>query len=290
MPVSVRSGKGAKAAGTILVGLEKVPAFPQVAQQLMGLSGQPDVSLQRVARLVESDAVMSGEVLRLANSALFAFRYPINSIMQAIAILGMERLQGMVLTIAMRDLMRRRKPSAVAKQAWRHNLASALAAEWLADRNWFDRGAAYTGGLLHEAGMLVVALLAEEELLLAATTAMKESRALLECEEEILGINHQVVGEHLAQVWKLPADLQAVMRHEPESERPQKLDLVSVSWSGCSLVNHLGFMLVPPTEEREFPPLQFLHELDLSVYAQLPDFRSDLPMRLNFFECNFLPG
>jgi len=290
MPVKGPIGLGGKAAGAILVGLEKLPAFPPVAQQLLQLGGQPDVPLQRVARVVESDAVMSGEVLRLANSALFAFRYPVNSIMQAIAILGLERLEGMVLTIAMRDLLKPRKASAVAKQAWRHNLASALAAEWLADRNWFDRGAAYTGGLLHEAGMLAVALLAEEELLLAATTAHRESRNLLECEEEILGINHRVVGEHLAQVWKLPADLQAVMAYAPENGGRQKLDLAAVSWSGCSLVNHLGFVLAPPIDPSQVPPLQFLEDMDLSVYAQLPDFRNDLPMKLNFFECNFMPG
>jgi len=290
MSRSATGGKGAKAAGTILMGLEKLPAFPPVSQQLMELSGKSDVPLQRVARLVESDAVFSGEVLRLANSALFAFRYPINSIMQAIAILGMERLQGMVLTIAMRDLIRPRKPSAVVKQAWRHNLASALAAEWLADRNWFDRGAAYTGGLLHEVGILAVALLAEEELLLAATVAVRESRDLLECEEEILGINHRVVGEHLAQLWKLPPDLRQVISHQHRNGEPQKLDLTSLSWNGCSLVNHLGFILVPPGDADQCPPLHFLNDMDVSVYAQLPDFRSDLPVKLNFFECNFLPA
>jgi HD-like signal output (HDOD) protein len=269
--------------------LDRLPAFPRVAHELMELVIRTDVNLKEVARLVEADAVFSGEVLRLANSALFGLRYRVDNTLQAIAILGLNRLQGLVITIAMRNFLHHRRVSEHLTQIWRHNLASAVAAEWIAGCNWYDKAAAYTAGLLHEVGLLGVVTVAEPDFLQARERAWSEGRDLLECERELFGMDHADAGLHLAQMWNLPTSLLDVITPTPIGRRSAGLTLRDIAWSACILASHCGFPagLTPP--EAKPGPLRLSGNLDPSVYNNLPDLRDDLPRRVNLFECNLLP-
>lgn len=268
--------------------LERLPAFPRVAHQLMELVVRTDVNLKEVARLVQTDAVMSGEVLRLANSALFGLRCRVDNVLQAIAILGLNRLQGLVITIAMRNFLRYRRASETLTQVWRHNLASAVAAEWVASCNWYDKASSYTAGLLHELGLLAVVTVAEEDFLKARALAWEQGRDLLECEQEVLGMHHADAGLHLAQMWNLPSSLLDVITHIPIGRRTAGLTLRDIAWSACKLASHCGFSpgLTPPGAPSG--PLRLSGNLDPSVYNNLDDLRLELPRRVNLFECHLL--
>ena len=80
----------------------RIPAFPQIAIQVLQLTNNEDVSMRQLGDLISFGPSFSSEVLTIANSALYAPRVPVTSILQAIAVLGLNRLRGVCLTVGIR--------------------------------------------------------------------------------------------------------------------------------------------------------------------------------------------
>src|SRR5678816_1841142 len=85
--------------------LNDLPPYRPVAQKLMRLAAMDDVPLSRVQETLRTDAVFSGEVLRLANSPLISFRGEITSILHAVAMLGLERIKTLATTLVLRTFL-----------------------------------------------------------------------------------------------------------------------------------------------------------------------------------------
>src|SRR5262245_1761983 len=86
--------------------LASVPAFPPVALRLLDLLGHDDTEVKDLVDLVSSDAAMAAQVLRMANSALFGCAAQVDSLQGAVVLLGLERLQGLAVTIATSNYLR----------------------------------------------------------------------------------------------------------------------------------------------------------------------------------------
>jgi len=85
-----------------------LPPFPQVALRVLQLAHNENVQLHELSELISSDPAFASEVLTIANSLLYAPRFPASSIMQAIAVLGANNLQGLCLTVGVRAYMSKR--------------------------------------------------------------------------------------------------------------------------------------------------------------------------------------
>ena len=81
------------------ISLASIPAFPAVALRVLDLVSQDDADFGLLVREIASDATLSAQVLRLANSALF--RYEVGTIHQAVMLLGAQRVQSLVMSVAM---------------------------------------------------------------------------------------------------------------------------------------------------------------------------------------------
>jgi len=86
----------------------RLPPFPQVAIRVMQLANRENVQMHQLSDLISSDPAFASEVLTIANSVLYAPRFPSKSIQQAVVILGINNLQGMCLTVGARSLWARR--------------------------------------------------------------------------------------------------------------------------------------------------------------------------------------
>src|ERR1700691_6065935 len=76
--------------------LSEVPAFPAVAIKTLQVMSRERGELSELSELISTDAAMSGGILRMANSALFNIRMEISGVLQAIHLLGLERVKGVV--------------------------------------------------------------------------------------------------------------------------------------------------------------------------------------------------
>ena len=234
----------------------RLPPFPQVAIRVLQLANKENAQLHQMSDLISSDMAFASEVLTIANSLLYAPRFPASSILQAIAVLGINNLQGMCLTVAARTYMGKAMNLPAMQAIWRHNLACALIAEQLACAGFMDKDIAYTSGILHDIGRLALATVRPKEYaaLLQAHSGTGES--ILQAEQDLFGADHCGIGHQLISDWKLPTDFEAIVleHHAPRrtNESWDGSELIKVS---CKIADAAGFPAFQGCEATPYPDL-----------------------------------
>lgn len=234
----------------------RLPPFPQVAIRVLQLTNDENVQLHQLSDLISSDAAFASEVLTIANSLVYAPRFPANTIQQAIAVLGANNLQGMCLTVGVRSYLGKSLNHPLIHGVWHHNLACAMIAEQLASAGFMDKDAAYTAGVLHDIGRLGLAVIRPREY--AALLAKHEGSgaSILPLEKELFGCDHCEAGTGLIADWRLPSDFEAIVC---DHHSPRRIDgawsmaeLIKIS---CRLADAAGFCAFPGCEIAPFSDL-----------------------------------
>lgn len=194
-----------------------VPA-PSVVK-LLGLLNREEIDNQAVVDVVRADAVLSAKLLALTNSAYFGSHTAIESVDEALFYLGYEQVHRLALAIGVSGLMNRRAPGYAMDEGefWRHSLLTARAAELLGETmpHLANPSIAYTAGLLHDIGKLVLnQFLAPSSQAAVAQVIEERGSAGLAAERSILGTNHADVGALLLHRWNVPGEIvEAVKNH-----------------------------------------------------------------------------
>ena len=259
--------------GSVVWAQLRLPPFPQVAIRVMQLANKEDVQLHQLSDLIASDPAFASEVLTVANSLLYAPRYPANSILQAVSIMGFNNLQGMCLTVGARIYMGNARALPFMQTLWRHSMATALIAEQLAKAGFMDKDHAYTSGVLHDIGRLALATVRAKEYAALLETHAGSPSSVLRAERDMFGLDHCDVGQRLIADWKLPRELGDVvsLHHALRQETGtwNMLELINVS---CKMADAVGFPAFPGCEVTPFAEL-----LDQLPPRERGQFQSDLP-------------
>jgi HD-like signal output (HDOD) protein len=223
-------------AGTV-VGqfLKRLPAFSPIAVRLMGMVADENVSFKEVAKLISLDPSLSGETLRMANSGLYARRHEIQSVLHAIAIVGLHQVTHIVLTAALwRGIPNRTSP--FMKAWWRHSVAAALIAE---RSSTVTVDFAYTAGLLHGVGQLALSETAGPGYFALVNDAVANGLDLQHAERAAYGTDHAELAGLILDSWGLPEAVQdaAALHHWPNAGS-KLADAVQL---GCVVAEHIGF-------------------------------------------------
>ena len=215
--------------------LTRLPAFSPVAVRLLSQVADENVSFKEVAKLISMDPVLAGETLRVANSGLYGRGHEIQSVLHAIAIVGLHRLTRVVVTAALwRGIPNRTSP--FMKSWWRHSLATAMIAEHTAT---MPVDHAYTAGLLHGIGQLALMEHGGADYAALASDSAVSGVDLQEREREVYGIDHAELAALILESWGLPEAVQdaAGLHHWPN---PMS-DLAEAVQIGCMVAEHVGF-------------------------------------------------
>jgi HD-like signal output (HDOD) protein len=247
----------------------RLPPFPQVAIRVLQLANNENVQLHRLSDVISSDPAFASEVLTIANSLLYAPRFPASSILQAIAVMGANNLQGMCLTVGVRAYLGKRLSQPAMQRLWRHNLACALIAEQLASTGFMDKDVAYTSGIMHDIGRFALAIIRPKEYATLLDTHCGSSSSILAAERELFGWDHCEAGRRLVVDWKLPSEFEAVVseHHYPrQKDGPWGMtELIKVS---CRMADTAGFLSFPGCECAPYAGL--LDELPVRERRQFP--------------------
>ncbi len=223
-------------AGTVAVHfLKRLPSFSPVALRLMALVADENVSFKEVAGLISLDPTLSGETLRMANSGLYGRGQEVQSVLHAIAMVGLHRLARMAVTAALwRGMPKRASP--FMKSWWRHSVATALIAE---HSSMLAIDYAYTAGLLHGIGQLALLEHAPEDYPALVSDAVASGLDLQENERAAYGTDHAELAGLILEAWGLPEVVQdaAALHHWP-NVGSELADSVQI---GCIASEHIGF-------------------------------------------------
>lgn len=211
-----------------LHGVNALPPLPRLYSDVMREMHSPDPSVSRVGEVIAKDVAMSAKVLQVVNSAGVGLRNRVTGIGQAASLLGLQRLSAMVLAVEVFNLVGgKATPKGFSPDSlWEHSMKVAEYSKKIAQAESDDprsAEAAFTAGLLHDVGLILVAIHMPDQLTEALTLAKKNKICLLEAELETLGATHAEVGGYLLELWGLPdAIVEAITFHDFPSHLPEQ--------------------------------------------------------------------
>ena len=211
----VRTGPEAVRLKYVLDILETVDAFPllpRVHAHVMQMLDDPDVSVEGVGTVIEQDPTLAANVLRLANSAAYAARNRFDGVRRATAYIGLRELHSVVISSGVLQVLSEKTSmdlDALFRQAYRCGLLTKIIAD---AAKVGDRELAFTAGLLHDMGRIVLRYFSRERLIQIDDIVADTDRRRAEVEEEVIGITASEVAYHLMQRWNMPDTLEQAIR------------------------------------------------------------------------------
>ena len=231
----------------------RLPPFPGVALKVLRLTRSEDVPLHQLADLISTDAAFTSDVLIVANSYVYSPRGSVKDILQALTALGLNVLNGICLTVGLRSYLGRSFNNPVMRALWRHNLATALVAERIANAKTVNPTVAYTAGILHDVGRFGIGSVFPVQYQQILSSHKGTAASILESERETFGIDHCQLGEKLISDWALPGDyLEAISTHHAEPGKEEGWSLGGVVKVSCLLADAIGFSAFPGCEARPY--------------------------------------
>lgn len=211
----------AKSPRQLVSEVERLVSFPAAAARIADVAARPESTARDVGHAFATDPALTARVLRVAGSALYGGTAP-DSIERAVNVLGRRRVAELALGVSAIHAFDGIPVEVVSMtDYWSHSIQCALLAEEVAraGRPAFAESA-FTGGLLHDIGQLVLFTRAgdNERKALLDVAAHGEEISLADAENDVLGFTHMEVGLELAGAWNLPRSLTAVIGHHHRPE------------------------------------------------------------------------
>ncbi|HPT26789.1 MAG TPA: HDOD domain-containing protein [Bryobacteraceae bacterium] len=224
--------------------LRLVPPFPAIAHRILTLVYREEVSASELGELIKKDPSFSAEMLKFANSAMFGLQREVSSIVQAVILLGLERVKTMATFIAMNKMVRASVRIEALRKIWLHSLITAVVAEEVARVSRLNAETAYTTGLLHNLGTLGMMSAYPIEYARMMEVTNEYGYDLLKTERDLFDIDHCAAGAYLAQDWDFTDELAAAIatHHDDPGPTPPGLDrVIQISWRVADTLGYAAF-------------------------------------------------
>jgi putative nucleotidyltransferase with HDIG domain len=219
--------------------IHDLPSLPAVVAELLTSMEQDDIDLHYLAGRIALDQALTAKTLRLANSSFYGMPSKVTSIQQAMSVLGLHSVRTLVTACGVIGAVPASASAALDFDAfWRHAIATAVWARALARHLRQSPDTAFTAGLLHNLGTLVLATRFPDEY--AAVPAWRAGHAdasEADAELAVFGVDHTQAGSALAAYWKFPQTIQDAIGHQHHANA-----------SGLALAVGLAHLLAQPED------------------------------------------
>ncbi len=208
-----------------------LPVLPVTAQNVLSLMSDPDVSIEKIKKLVSGDPGLATKLLKVANSAFYGGYRDIQNLTQAILRLGLTSVRNIVLATSMKNVYK--KFGLTEKLLWEQLIGSAIASSTIARQTRrADPEDAFVGGLLHDVGMVIINNEYPDEFVKVTEHIYNESMGFAEAEAEVFDFTHRQVGAIVVKKWGFPENLELLVKNFDNAEYINKdravLSMVSI--------------------------------------------------------------
>ncbi len=213
-----------------VISRKNLPTIPTVLTRILQLIDRDTSPGRELVEVIEHDQALTGKMLRLANSAFFGQSRRVATIPRAVVLLGFSTVRNLALGVKVWDALSTGISRAYLEELWTHAVAVAVATRSLASRlRAGDPDEAFTAGLLHDVGRLVLAMRFRERYWQAVGGAT-ESEPVEVMEQSTFGIDHAEVAGWMLEAWSLPPSIvEAVRGHHGAITRPGVPGLLAVA-------------------------------------------------------------
>ena len=254
--------------------LQDLPSLPAVVMDLLTSIDQEDVDISVLARKVAHDQALTAKTLRLANASTYGLQVKVTTIQQAITFLGFQTTRNLITAAAVTGCFSAGQCAGVDDKAfWRHSIATAACARVLARRMRFNQDYAFTAGLLHDIGRLVLVSTYPAQYAEVLAWRSGHDCELIEAERAVLGIDHVMAGVALAERWNFSETMRLGIAWHHEPERAGAGFLATIIHVANAIVHALDIAgedndLVPPVSPVAWSALALNKEAYLHVFRE----------------------
>jgi putative nucleotidyltransferase with HDIG domain len=221
-----------------------LPPAPRTLTQLLLVLREEDVPAARVVELIRFDAALTAKILRHCNSAAFGFKEPSQDILDALIRLGFNEIYRMAAAIVAETTLAGALPGygLGSGDLWQHSVVAAVSARLLARNIGSDENLAFTGGILHDIGKIVLS----GALAQAGASRLRDGGNAGCCAAErdklLLGVGHAELGGRLLERWGFPESLiGAVSYHHDPLQAAAHARLAACVYLGNVVANLMGY-------------------------------------------------
>lgn len=183
--------------------INSLPTIPSVLERLLGVIDNPRISLSEISEFIANDPALTTRVLRMVNSPVYGFPGRISSVSQAVVLLGVDVVKGLLLGVSVFDLMQKAMVG-----LWEHSLGCAIIARLIAKAKGLkDPEEVSVAGLIHDLGKVILYLQIPDRYEQAMQVAESTKVSIAEAEQNSFDITHAQVGSWIAAKWNFPSAL-----------------------------------------------------------------------------------
>ncbi len=193
--------------------IDTLPTIPSVLRKLLVVIENPKISLTEIGNFISNDPVLTSRVLKMVNSPIYGFPGRISSVQQALILLGLNVVRGLLLGVSVFEVMQKSMVG-----LWEHSLGCAVSARIIAKKkNIPEPEEVSISALLHDIGKVVMILRFKEEYDMVMKEAEAGDMLIIDAERQVFGITHADSGAWIAKKWNFPLSLIEVIEyhHKP---------------------------------------------------------------------------
>jgi putative nucleotidyltransferase with HDIG domain len=245
----------------ILRKVKELQPIPTMVHKVLSLAADPDCSIADLIKLVQHDPAITANLLRICNSAHMGLAMKIDSVQQAVTILGLQRVVELVLSQNLTaHLTKAQKGYQMEKgDLWKQSVAAAMVARNLAERrDIYALPAIYTAALLKDIGKVILHEYVADRLEKIQHKVNEEGFSFLEAEKACIGMDHATLGGIMAKQWNFSSHMVYMIenhhlsnpeaRNDPATATLYLADMVAMMIGTYTGVDRLAY----PTYEEIF--------------------------------------
>ena len=253
--------------------INTLPTIPSVLKKLLGVIENPRISLSEISNFISNDPALATKVLKMVNSPVYGFPGRISSVSQAVILLGLNVVKGLLLGVSVFDLMQKSMIG-----LWEHSIGCAVMARIIAKKKQFKEPEEVSvGGLLHDIGKVILILQFPDDYQKAMSEAEKTNITIAEAERNFFAANHASAGAWVARKWSFPRNLTDMIEchHRPHLVKNAPFQTAVVHLSDVLLrgrgFGFAGDNKVPAVNPATWEKLQLSKEDILDVLSESED-------------------
>jgi putative nucleotidyltransferase with HDIG domain len=236
---------------TFLKNTEILPPTPVLLTKLLSALSDVDSNFDEVVQLISLDQSLTAKLLQICNSPFFHAPARIGNVREAVTRIGYRPVYALASMISCgKSFQPRVSAGWDAGQLWKHSVATAYAAKFVAETAQADDNLIFTAGLLHDIGKIVLADAQPDIYIPLLKNAESAKTSPVEFEMSRFGCHHAELGAALLERWKLPGDLvdSVAFHHHPAAAAAQSQQNASCVFLGNLIAHGKDY---PPATGRE---------------------------------------
>lgn len=269
----------------IIAQAQRLPPFPDVVHKVMPLL-RDMAPVKQIEEVIKYEPVIAARVLSIARSPYYARLRKVESLRDAIVVLGQKQLIQVVMTACSSQYFRGSMEGYDLREGelWEHAVGVALMTEILGERlSRQNVLTLYTAGLLHDIGKTVLHFYVKEEFERIIVEVKQNRKRFIDAERETLGIDHQQLGGLIAKKWNFPDAVVTGIRfhHSPKKSSDKYRDIANILYVANRMVSSIGIGcgidgFLNPNQDEVFDELGITSRMIEKLLADFGDAFKDI--------------